>query len=62
MNYRPGTTVPAGGIYWCTVCKTPAEFAAGATFPECTNMCGRGLWKLVDDEVEDEEETNRARG
>lgn len=50
MNYKPGTTVPATGIYWCTVCKLPARFTAGEEFPECKNMCGRGLWQLVQDE------------
>jgi hypothetical protein len=47
MTNRPGATVPATGIYWCTVCKLPAEFTAGDQFPECKNMCGRGTWKLV---------------
>ena len=45
MNHKPGTAVPAAGIYWCTVCKTPQRFSEGQTFPECPNMCGRGLWK-----------------
>ena len=58
MNYRPETAVPANGIYWCTVCKTPARFTAGQVFPECPNMCGRGLWTLV----EGEEEKTPARG
>jgi hypothetical protein len=49
MTYRPGATVPATGIYWCTVCKLPAQFTAGERFPECKNMCGRGAWKLVQD-------------
>lgn len=49
MTYRPGATVPATGIYWCTVCKLPAQFTAGETFPECTNLCGRGTWKLVEE-------------
>ena len=48
MNHRPGEIVSATGIYWCTVCKAPAHFMAGETFPECPNMCGRGLWKLVE--------------
>ena len=47
MNYRPGTEVPASGIYWCTVCKLPVRLQAGEKFPECRNMCGRGLWQLV---------------
>ena len=41
MTYRPGATVPATGIYWCSVCKLPAQFTAGQQFPECRNMCGR---------------------
>ena len=48
MNHRPGATVPVTGIYWCTVCKLPEEFTAGQSFPECQNMCGRGLWHLVE--------------
>ena len=47
MTYRSGAIVPATGIYWCTVCKLPAQFTAGDPFPECGNMCGRGTWKLV---------------
>jgi hypothetical protein len=47
MSDRPGTTVPATGIYWCSVCKTPEQFHAGQTFPQCKNMCGRGTWELV---------------
>lgn len=58
MNHRPETPVPATGIYWCTVCKTPAQFTAGQSFPECTNLCGRGLWTLV----EGVEEPKPARG
>lgn len=52
MNYHPGTEVPVTGIYWCTVCKLPARFAAGERFPACGNMCGRGLWKLVEKQGE----------
>jgi hypothetical protein len=40
--------VPATGIYWCTVCKLPRPFTAGQQFSECQNMCGRGLWELVE--------------
>ena len=47
MNHKPGTAAPVTGIYWCTVCKTPAQFTEGETLPECPNMCGRGLWELV---------------
>jgi hypothetical protein len=46
-HHRPGTTVPATGIYWCSVCKTPKEFHAGEEFPACPNMCGRGQWEPV---------------
>ena len=48
MNHKPGTTVPKTGIYWCTVCKLPKSFSAGQPFPECQNMCGRGLWQIVE--------------
>jgi hypothetical protein len=48
MSHRPGEPVTESGIYWCTVCKTPAQFTASQTFPECPNLCGRGLWKLVE--------------
>jgi hypothetical protein len=58
MNHRPGDTVPTTGVYWCTVCKTPESFTAGQNFPECKNMCGRGLWRLVKAEPEE----NPARG
>ncbi len=50
MNHRPGARVPATGIYWCTVCKTPEQFTEGQAFPECRNMCGRGLWQLVEEQ------------
>jgi hypothetical protein len=50
MNHRPGAIVPVTGIYWCTVCKSPEGFTAGQPFPECKNMCGRGLWKLVEEQ------------
>ena len=48
MNYKPGAKVEKAGIYWCTVCKTPASFSAGQEFPGCQNMCGRGHWQLVE--------------
>ncbi len=48
MNHRPGATVPETGIYWCTVCKTPEMLTEGQPFPECQNMCGRGLWEFVE--------------
>jgi len=48
MRHRPGETAPVAGIYWCTVCKTPQAFARGEQFPECPNLCGRGLWELVE--------------
>lgn len=47
-NYKPGTKVPATGIYWCTVCKLPARFDEGQDFPSCQNMCGRGYWHPVE--------------
>jgi hypothetical protein len=47
-THRPGETVPATGIYWCSVCKTTKQFTAGEVFPECPNMCGRGRWELVE--------------
>ena len=50
MNYRPGATVPVTGIYWCTVCKSPERLTAGQPFPACKNMCGRGLWQLVEEQ------------
>jgi hypothetical protein len=49
MNYRPTTEAPVSGIYWCTVCKTPKQFTAGQTLPACENLCGRGLWQLVEE-------------
>jgi hypothetical protein len=52
MNHKPGTTVPKTGIYWCTVCMSPQSFAAGDQFPECKNLCGRGLWKKADEAAE----------
>jgi hypothetical protein len=56
MTHRPGTTVPATGIYWCSVCKLPQRFNAEETFSDCPNMCGRGAWELVE---RDEEETTQ---
>ena len=47
MNHKPGTEVPANGVYWCTVCKKPLRFEQGQKFPECKNLCGRGYWQLV---------------
>ena len=44
MNHKPGTAAPVTGIYWCTVCKTPAQFTEGEKLPECPNFCGRGMW------------------
>jgi len=48
MTYKPGTTAPETGIYWCSVCKLPKHFKAGEQFTECANMCGRGSWELVE--------------
>lgn len=49
-SFKPGTTVPETGIFWCTVCKLPRRFDKGQHFPACMNMCGRGAWELVRDE------------
>jgi hypothetical protein len=48
MNNRPGEPVPASGIYWCSVCKTPQRFEAKQEFPTCPNLCGKGHWELVE--------------
>ncbi len=48
MNHKPGTAVPTTGIYWCSLCKLPAAFKEGETFPSCRNKCGRGLWEFVE--------------
>jgi hypothetical protein len=48
MNYKPGSKVEKTGLYWCTVCKTPARFTEGEVFPPCQNMCSRGNWHPVD--------------
>ena len=48
MNDKPGTKVETTGIYWCTVCKSPARFNEGDSFPTCKNLCGRGNWHLVE--------------
>ncbi len=50
MNHRPGAIVPVTGIYWCSVCKTPQRFDEQQDFPPCPNLCGRGLWELVEDQ------------
>lgn len=47
MNAKPGTVVETAGIYWCTVCKTPASFELGKTFPACPNMCSKCHWHMV---------------
>lgn len=47
MANHPGTPAPKAGIYWCTVCKTPAEFKEGEKLPQCKNLCGRGHWEFV---------------
>jgi hypothetical protein len=52
MKHRPGVIVPVTGIYWCTVCKTPQRFEEKEEFPGCPNLCGRGLWELVQIEKE----------
>ena len=43
----PEGTAPQTGIYWCSVCKTPAQFKAGEVLPVCKNLCGRGRWEFV---------------
>jgi phosphoglycolate phosphatase len=53
MNQRPGAAVTVSGIYWCTVCKLPQTYVAGAQFPECPNMCARGTWQLIERLEED---------
>ena len=58
MNQRPGTKVPVTGIYWCTVCKTPEQFQEGQEFTECRNMCGRGLWELVEEQPKTDPSNN----
>lgn len=47
-HYKVGTKAPQSGIYWCTVCKTPASFKEGEIFPQCRNMCGKGNWEFVE--------------
>ena len=47
MSHEPGSTAPQTGIYWCSVCKTPAQFKAGESLPVCKNLCGRGRWEFV---------------
>lgn len=47
MNSNPGADVEVTGIYWCTVCKTPAAFDQGTVFPTCPNLCSKCRWHLV---------------
>ena len=47
MNARPGTPAETAGIYWCTVCKTPARYEKGAELPPCPNKCSKCHWQLV---------------
>jgi hypothetical protein len=47
MAFKPGTTAEQSGIYWCSVCKTPAKFKSGEVLPTCKNLCGRGYWEFV---------------
>jgi hypothetical protein len=51
MAQQPGTKAEKSGIYWCSVCKTPAKFEAGAELPQCKNLCGRGKWEFVQEIV-----------
>ncbi len=55
MAFLPGTEAPQSGIYWCSVCKTPAQFKAGEPLPTCKNMCGRGRWEFVKGEAPGEQ-------
>lgn len=50
MSHKPGTPAPKSGIYWCSVCKTPAQFKQGDNLPNCRNLCGRGYWEFVKEE------------
>jgi hypothetical protein len=47
MSNKAGMPAPQTGIYWCSVCKTPAKFQEGDTLPACKNLCGRGHWEFV---------------
>jgi hypothetical protein len=47
MSNKPGDKAERGGIYWCSVCKTPVQFKSGETLPMCKNKCGRGHWEFV---------------
>jgi hypothetical protein len=47
MGNKPGDKADQGGIYWCSVCKTPVQFKAGESLPICKNKCGRGHWEFV---------------
>jgi hypothetical protein len=54
MKHHPGALAPVTGIYWCSVCKTPLRFTEGQELPPCPNLCGRGLWELVEESGERE--------
>jgi hypothetical protein len=47
MSNPQGSAAPQTGIYWCSVCKTPAQFKQGETLPMCKNLCSRGKWEFV---------------
>jgi len=47
MATKAGIPAPSSGYYWCSVCKTPAQFEAGQILPACKNKCGRGAWEFV---------------
>ncbi len=51
MAEAPGTKAPKSGVYWCSVCKTPAQFKQGQELPQCKNLCGRGKWEFVAESV-----------
>jgi len=47
MNHKPGTASPRHRHLLVQRLQNPAQFTEGETLPECPNMCGRGLWELV---------------
>lgn len=57
MALKPGVAAPQSGIYWCSVCKLPGQFAAGQVLPECRNKCGRGGWDFIQATGEPEKAT-----
>ena len=47
MAHEAGSPAPQTGIYWCSVCKLPAQFKKDEKLPSCKNLCGRGKWEFV---------------